>query len=118
MGGGGVVLGEMDVAHVCFVLGLKKALSARLGKGDLSPPPVAQSLVRSSPPPPPPALSDHQLSVATGGLSLPGGRRSPGPDNLGPRWMGDESWRGQKEGSVIQLDPTGIMLLSQMLGMG
>ena len=37
---------------------------------------------------------------AARGCLRPGGRRPPGPDNTGRRGMGDDVWRGQKDGRI------------------
>ena len=48
-----------------------------------------------------PAGGGRQLPGAALSPPLPGGRRPPGSDYVGCRAMGDDVWRGQKEGSVV-----------------
>ena len=84
MGGGTVVLGEMDVAWVN---------PYRSGQGER---PLRLPVTHPTGQQRPPNSRGGGLEVSL----LPGGRRPLGPDDIGRWGMEDDVWRGQKEGSV------------------
>ena len=82
-----LVLGEMDVARVN---------SYRSGQGE---PPVHMAWFV---PHRPPAVTQFRGRLEVG--LFPGGRLPPGPDYIGCWGLGDDVWRGHKEGSVGSVD--------------